>query len=153
LPAGPLRYRGPEGAVAAAGRLGAAVPVRGRAEGQPGGRRGGLRAGGLRPLPARAAGQWGDPPHGVGRDPPDPAPGETVMRRGFTVIELIVVIFIIFILLGFLGSDLGLYLVAGWGFFLARVVPQITVSAAGVLTAVVSLAVLAAGLHAFLRWL
>jgi prepilin-type processing-associated H-X9-DG protein len=43
-------------------------------------------------------------------------------------------------------------LAIGWLFFLFRVVPELTVSAGGVLMAVVCLAALAWGLHAFLRW-
>jgi hypothetical protein len=44
-------------------------------------------------------------------------------------------------------------LASGWVFFLARVVPQLTVNVSGVLTAAVCLAALTWGLHAFLRWL
>jgi hypothetical protein len=43
-------------------------------------------------------------------------------------------------------------LVAGWVHFLARVLPQITVNANGVLTGVVGLLAFVAGLHLFARW-
>ncbi len=45
------------------------------------------------------------------------------------------------------------YIAAGWAFFLARVVPQVTVSPTGVLTGMLGLAGFATGLHLFLRWL
>jgi hypothetical protein len=44
-------------------------------------------------------------------------------------------------------------LAAGWAFYLYRVLPQVRVSLPGVVTAVLCLAVLAVGLHWFLRWL
>jgi hypothetical protein len=60
-------------------------------------------------------------------------------------------------LLGCLGIGLPLDLLAqlalGWAFFLARVVPRLTVSPAGVLTAAACLIGLGVGLHLFLDWL
>jgi hypothetical protein len=50
-------------------------------------------------------------------------------------------------------AEAGFYLVAGWAFFLVRVLPQITVNANGVLTGVVALLAFVAGLHLFARWL
>jgi hypothetical protein len=41
----------------------------------------------------------------------------------------------------------------GWAWFLARVIPDMTVDGAGVATALLTLAGLAFGLHLFLRWL
>jgi hypothetical protein len=49
-------------------------------------------------------------------------------------------------------AEAGFYLVAGWAFFLARVLPQITVNANGVLTGLVGLLAFVAGLHLFARW-
>jgi hypothetical protein len=44
------------------------------------------------------------------------------------------------------------YLAAGWAFFLARVLPQITMSADGILTGVIGLVGFVLGLHLLLRW-
>jgi hypothetical protein len=44
------------------------------------------------------------------------------------------------------------YLILGWGFFLARVLPQITMSADGILTGVIGLVGFVLGLHLLLRW-
>jgi hypothetical protein len=45
------------------------------------------------------------------------------------------------------------YLAVGWALYLVRVVPEITVNWSGVATSAGSLALLAVGLHLFLRWL
>jgi hypothetical protein len=56
--------------------------------------------------------------------------------------------------LGFkLPLDLLGNLAVGWAYYLYRVVPEVRVSTSGVVTAVVCLAALTAGLHLFLRWL
>src|SRR5438067_1955146 len=77
--------------------------------------------------------------------------------RAFTLIELIVVLVILFVLVGLCGvgwpGDLLFNLVAGWGWYLARVAGQVRVNWIGVLTALVCLALLSLGLHGFCRWL
>lgn len=49
--------------------------------------------------------------------------------------------------------DLLVAVTCGWGFYLARVVPEITVNWGGVVTGLVCLTGFAFGLHFFLRWL
>jgi prepilin-type N-terminal cleavage/methylation domain-containing protein/prepilin-type processing-associated H-X9-DG protein len=77
--------------------------------------------------------------------------------KAFTLIELLVVIAIIAILIGFfLGPyhpDMLLQFFFGWALFLYRVLREMRLSTAGVLTALVCLALLAGGLHLFLGWL
>lgn len=77
-------------------------------------------------------------------------------RPGFTRIELIAVIGIVFILLACAGflvpGDFVLNLACGWVFYLYRVLPQVHVRISGVLTAILCLSVLAIGLHGFLHW-
>jgi prepilin-type processing-associated H-X9-DG protein len=48
--------------------------------------------------------------------------------------------------------DFAFFMIAGWIFYLVRVVPQITLNWSGILTAVVCLAALAFGLQRFLAW-
>jgi hypothetical protein len=75
------------------------------------------------------------------------------MRWPFTVALIVLVGSVVLGCLGFLVPlDIGAQLVVGWALFLWRVVPQLTINGGGVLTAVVCLAALAAGLHGFLRW-
>jgi Protein of unknown function (DUF1559) len=49
--------------------------------------------------------------------------------------------------------QIGFDIAAGWAFFLARVVPLITVNVNGMLTGIVALLSFVAGLHLLLRWL
>jgi hypothetical protein len=49
-------------------------------------------------------------------------------------------------------AEAAFFLVAGWAFFLSKVIPQLTVSWPGVATAVVSLAVFVAGIHRLGMW-
>lgn len=78
-------------------------------------------------------------------------------RSGFTVIELLVVLTILFILLSCMGFFLPIdffgNLLVGWFFYLWRTLPAVSVKWEGVATAVVCLAGFAVGLHLFLRWL
>jgi hypothetical protein len=73
------------------------------------------------------------------------------------LIEIGVVLSIILVLGCLLGCFFPLqvlyYLAAGWAYYLYRVVPEVRVSWSGVATAAVCLALLAVGLHRFLRWL
>src|SRR4051812_26096782 len=78
-------------------------------------------------------------------------------RRGFNLIELLVVITIIMILLGlFLGGSPildGTFIVLfGWVRFLWRVVPQVRPSSSAVVSGALCLFLLLGGLHLFLRW-
>jgi hypothetical protein len=78
------------------------------------------------------------------------------MTRG-RAIEIVVVTLILCVLLGCLGwiapFDVVFQVVAGWALFLVRVLPQVRIDWPSTLTAAVCLAVLAVGLHLFLRWL
>jgi hypothetical protein len=56
--------------------------------------------------------------------------------------------------IGFLlPGELLLYLVGGWAFYSYRVLPQVAVNWSAVVSVVICLVLLAAGLHHFLRWL
>ena len=78
-------------------------------------------------------------------------------RTAFTKIELLVVVVIILVLLACLGVgplvQVPFELVAGWIFFLMRVIPQVHIDASATLTAMLCLGGLIVGLHLFLRWL
>jgi prepilin-type N-terminal cleavage/methylation domain-containing protein len=74
-----------------------------------------------------------------------------VRRRGFTLLELLVVIAVIFILISSL-IDRGEAVIAvagGWCFHLRRLMEEATFDVAGTLTALVTFALLAAGIHGF----
>jgi prepilin-type N-terminal cleavage/methylation domain-containing protein/prepilin-type processing-associated H-X9-DG protein len=74
-------------------------------------------------------------------------------RRGFTLIELLVVIAIIAVLFYMLlGDGTPLYIIAGWVWFLARVVPQIQVSPSGIATGMICLSLFVFGFHRFMHW-
>jgi prepilin-type N-terminal cleavage/methylation domain-containing protein len=73
--------------------------------------------------------------------------------NGFTLIELLVVIAVIFILISSL-VDRGEAVIAvagGWCFHLRRLMEEATLDVAGTLTALVTFALLAAGIHGFAR--
>lgn len=79
------------------------------------------------------------------------------MRRGFTLLELLVVVLIIAVLFGMLtggGAWLGQalwYLVAGWVYFIGRKVPRAEPTAEAVLTALVGLLLLVLLVHFLMR--
>ncbi|HWG44209.1 MAG TPA: DUF1559 domain-containing protein [Gemmataceae bacterium] len=74
--------------------------------------------------------------------------------RKFLVGSVVVVFgFFLLICLGAFTTDLLFNLAFGWVFYCYQTLPQVRFDAGGLLTAVVCLAALAAGLHAFLRWL
>jgi len=77
--------------------------------------------------------------------------------KAFTLIELLVVCGLIFLLfclfMGILPTELLLQVPLGWLLFLLRAVREMTVSVAGVLTALVCVGLLAGGLHWFLGWI
>jgi len=75
------------------------------------------------------------------------------MSRGFRNIVLVFAALLLLSCLGFgVPIDILLALVAGWAFYLARVLPQLHVNWSGIATAVICLAGFALGLHAFLDW-
>ncbi len=75
------------------------------------------------------------------------------MSRGF---KIFIFVFSTLLLLGCGGCivpiDILAALVAGWGFYLVRVLPQIQLNWSGVATAIICLVGFAFGLHAFLDW-
>src|SRR5712692_7319841 len=77
-------------------------------------------------------------------------------RWGYTIRELLVVLAVVAVticcLLAGWPLDAAFALLAGWGFYLVRVVPQITWNWSGFLTALVCLVALAFGLQWFLSW-
>jgi prepilin-type N-terminal cleavage/methylation domain-containing protein len=79
------------------------------------------------------------------------------MRRGFTLIELIVVIVIIVILITLLGGGVQFfgqaiwYLLAGWVYFFGRNVPRAEPQSEAVLTALLALAFLTLVVHLLMR--
>jgi prepilin-type N-terminal cleavage/methylation domain-containing protein len=79
------------------------------------------------------------------------------MRRGFTLIELIVVIFIILILLALLGSDVVLILktlwllIIGWIYFLNRNLPRMEPHVESIVTGIVGLLLLFLLTHIVMR--
>lgn len=80
------------------------------------------------------------------------------MRRGFTLIELIVIIAIIVLLLCLTISPVfiatGLYhLLAGWVLYLQRTLPEVQPKSAGIITFLVAMFALLCLLHSFCRWL
>lgn len=80
------------------------------------------------------------------------------MRRGITLIEVIVVLLLIF-LLGALSAQpmfifTGLYhLLAGWLYYLFRTLPEVQPRWSAILTFLVAILALLYLLHSFLRWL
>lgn len=80
------------------------------------------------------------------------------MRRGFTLIEVMVVLLIIF-LLGALSAFpmfllTGLYhMLAGWLYYLFRTLPEVHPQWSAILTFLVAILALLYLLHSFLRWL
>ncbi len=79
------------------------------------------------------------------------------MKRGLRIAGWVVAVFVGLTCIGSFGAvwlaALPVQLATGWIFFLARVLPQVSVRPGPVVEAVLVLAALGVGLHLFMRWL
>lgn len=76
------------------------------------------------------------------------------MRRLVGICLILLLPILLIAVIGFTAPLVAIVtLVFGWTMYLARVIPQVSVSGPGVLTALFCLAAFTAGLHAFLQWL
>jgi Protein of unknown function (DUF1559) len=64
----------------------------------------------------------------------------------------LMVLFLLVDLIPSVAFDIALELVAGWRFFLARVLPEVAVNIPALVSGVLCLVLVGAGLHLFLRW-
>lgn len=71
--------------------------------------------------------------------------------KHFLIIGGAVALFLLACLGFVVPGEMAFYLTCGWAFFLARVVPRITLNVNGLITAVVCLLLLSVGLHFFLQ--